>query len=59
MKLLKLALEKQDYNLAAHILVYGLIKAKVDQANNAHTETSHKSNANRKSWSGRARYVKE
>jgi hypothetical protein len=27
MKLLQLALEKQDYNLAAHILVYGLIKA--------------------------------
>ena len=30
MKLLKLALEKQDYNLAAHVLVYGLIKAQVN-----------------------------
>jgi hypothetical protein len=27
MKLLKTALDKQDYNLAAHVLVYGLIKA--------------------------------
>jgi len=27
MKLLKIALEKQDYNLAAHVLIYGLIKA--------------------------------
>ena len=27
MKLLKLALQKQDYNLAAHILVYGLLRA--------------------------------
>jgi len=31
MKLLQLALEKQNYILAAHILVYGLIKAKVDR----------------------------
>ena len=31
MKLLQLALEKQNYNLAAHVLVYGLIKAKVDR----------------------------
>lgn len=27
MKLLQLALDRQDYNLAAHVLVYGLIKA--------------------------------
>jgi len=33
MKLLQLALEKQNYNLAAHILVYGLIKAKVKRQN--------------------------
>jgi len=31
MKLLQLALEKRNYNLAAHVLVYGLIKAKVDR----------------------------
>ena len=29
-KLLKVALEKQRYDLAAHILVYGLVKAKHD-----------------------------
>jgi len=29
MKLLQVALEKQDYNLAAYILVYGLIKTRV------------------------------
>jgi hypothetical protein len=29
-KLLKIALEQQRYDLAAHILVYGLIKAKQD-----------------------------
>jgi len=27
MKLLQIALEKQNYTLAAHVLVYGLIKA--------------------------------
>lgn len=26
LKLLQIALEKQDYNLAAHVLVYGLVK---------------------------------
>jgi hypothetical protein len=30
MKLLQIALEKQNYTLAAHVLVYGLIKAKRD-----------------------------
>lgn len=30
MKLLQIALEKQNYTLAAHVLVYGLIKARVD-----------------------------
>lgn len=35
MKLLKVALEKQDYTLAAHTIVYGLVKAKVDERNNA------------------------
>jgi len=29
MKLLKAALDKQDYTLAAHVLVYGMIKAQV------------------------------
>jgi len=29
-KLLKVALEQQKYDLAAHILVYGLVKAKHD-----------------------------
>ena len=31
MKILKYALEKQEYNLAAHVLVYGLVKAKVEE----------------------------
>ena len=31
MKLLKVALEKQNYELAAHVLVYGLLKAKSEQ----------------------------
>jgi len=29
LKLLTAALQKQDYNLAAHVLVYGLVKASV------------------------------
>ncbi|HXZ94643.1 MAG TPA: hypothetical protein VEG28_01870 [Dehalococcoidia bacterium] len=29
LKLLSVALQKQDYNLAAHVLVYGLLKASV------------------------------
>ena len=32
MKLLQVALERQDYDLAAHVLVYGLVKAKVEKA---------------------------
>jgi hypothetical protein len=31
MKLLKYALENQKYSLAAHVLVYGLIKAKIEE----------------------------
>jgi hypothetical protein len=31
MKLLQLALERQDYNLAAYTLVYGLVRAKVER----------------------------
>ena len=31
MKLLKYALEKQKYSLAAHALVYGLLKAKIEE----------------------------
>jgi len=32
MKTLHVALERQDYTLAAHILVYGLIKTKCQDA---------------------------
>ncbi|MGQ9676550.1 MAG: hypothetical protein ACUVX1_12885 [Chloroflexota bacterium] len=28
-KILQVALAKQDYNLAAHVILYGMIKAKV------------------------------
>ncbi len=31
MKLLRAALEQGKYDLAAHLLVYGLVKAKVEQ----------------------------
>jgi hypothetical protein len=31
MKLLKYALDKQRYDLAAHVLVYGLLKARIEQ----------------------------
>jgi hypothetical protein len=31
MKLLKFALENQQYSLAAHALVYGLVKAKIKE----------------------------
>lgn len=34
MKLLQVALERQNYNLAAHVLVYGMIKAKKDSNSN-------------------------
>lgn len=29
--ILRVALEKQDYDLAAHAIVYGLVKAKVQE----------------------------
>jgi len=48
LKLLKLALEKQDYNLAAHILVYGLIKAKINQVNNKQQEVNSNSRTTQK-----------
>jgi hypothetical protein len=35
LKLLPVALQKQDYNLAAHVLVYGLIKASVKTPKNS------------------------
>jgi hypothetical protein len=35
LKLLPAALQKQDYNLAAHVLVYGLIKASVKKSHNS------------------------
>jgi hypothetical protein len=31
MQLLKYALDNQRYDLAAHVLVYGLIKAKIEE----------------------------
>ena len=31
LKVLRVALEKQDYDLAAHAIVYGLVKAKVQE----------------------------
>jgi hypothetical protein len=33
LKILRVALERQDYNLAAHVLVYGLVKAKAQENN--------------------------
>jgi hypothetical protein len=33
LRILRVALEKQDYVLAAHVLVYGLVKAKVEETN--------------------------
>ena len=34
MKLLKVALERRRYELAAHILVFGLVKAKIEALGN-------------------------
>lgn len=34
LKLLSAALEKHDYILAAHVLVYGLLKASVERSRN-------------------------
>jgi hypothetical protein len=31
LKILRVAFEKQDYGLAAHAIVYGLVKAKVQE----------------------------
>ncbi len=31
LKILQVALQRQDYNLAAHVLVYGLVKTKVEE----------------------------
>ena len=31
LKILHVALAKQDYNLAAHAIVYGMVKAKVQE----------------------------
>jgi len=31
MKVLKYALENRKHNLAAHVLVYGLVKAKIEE----------------------------
>ena len=34
MKLLRVALERHDYNLAAHCLVYGLAKVRAEELRN-------------------------
>ena len=39
-KVLRVALERQNYNLAAHALVYGLVKTKVDDLNGKKTRRS-------------------
>jgi hypothetical protein len=31
LRILRVALEKQDYDLAAHALVYGMVKAKIQE----------------------------
>jgi hypothetical protein len=41
MKLLKAALEKQNYNLAAHILIYGLVKASQADPHNSYPHNYH------------------
>jgi len=33
LKVLRVALESQDYDLAAHAIVYGMVKAKVQENN--------------------------
>ena len=51
MKLLQLALERQNYNLAAYILVYGLIKAKIDRCpgNSLNSQGTRSRHGNRSS----------
>jgi len=34
LRVLQVALERQNYDLAAHVLVYGLVKAKVEESRN-------------------------
>ncbi len=41
MKLLQIALERQNYTLAAHVLVYGLIKARVDPSRDSYPHKCH------------------
>jgi hypothetical protein len=49
MKLLSVALHDQEYNLAAHILVYGLIKASVEnRSNSPNTRRSRKRDGNKR-----------
>ena len=36
-KVLRVALERQHYDLAAHALVYGLVKTKIDDLNGKKT----------------------
>jgi len=42
LKILRVALERQDYNLAAHVLVYGLVKAKIEGTNQNEKKRSPK-----------------
>ena len=39
-KVLRVALERQDYDLAAYTIVYGLVKTKVDDLNGKKTRRS-------------------
>ena len=48
MKLLKAALEKQDYNLAAHVLVYGLVKAQVKYPKISSNSLGHRNHYGKK-----------
>ena len=42
MRILKAALKQQNYNLAAHVLVYGLVKAKKESASNGKKRTPNR-----------------
>ena len=42
MRILKAALQQQNYNLAAHVLVYGLVKAKKESNANGKKRTPNR-----------------
>ena len=47
LKVLKVALEKQDYNLAAHVLVYALVKTKTEELSSNGKKRSTKGQSER------------